>query len=316
MRNGMIIHPDELSRSWIDRLASAGVNTLGIHPVGGKEATESLRELVALCGTREFRELIDYANERGLEVEYEIHAAGYLMPRELFSEHPEYFRENADGERVGDHNFCVSNPEALEYFAKRAVKLAEELYGSSSSYYFWMDDGREMHCHCRECRKYTPSDQHLIAWNAALREIKKHKPAARMAYLAYMDAIVPPVNVKPEPGVFLEYAPFYKHTSKGRENGAELLAKERAMIEPLMHFFEGAEKKVLEYWYDNSLFSGHVKPPKKFTLNEQMLRSDVIEYREMGFDRATTFACYLGADYDEMFGAVDITPFAECEWNG
>jgi hypothetical protein len=42
MKNGMIVHPGELSRKWIDRLADAGINTLGIHPEGGKDAPKSL----------------------------------------------------------------------------------------------------------------------------------------------------------------------------------------------------------------------------------------------------------------------------------
>ena len=32
--------------------------------------------------------------EKGLEIEYECHAMGYLLPRELFFVHPEYFRED------------------------------------------------------------------------------------------------------------------------------------------------------------------------------------------------------------------------------
>ncbi len=46
-----------------------------------------------------YRALIDYAKERGLSVEYEFHAAGYFLPRELFAVHPEYFRLNAKSER-------------------------------------------------------------------------------------------------------------------------------------------------------------------------------------------------------------------------
>ena len=35
-------------------------------------------------------------------------------------------------------------------------------------------------------------------------------------------------------------------------------------------------------------------------------------YRSLGFLDFSSFACYLGADYEELFGEVDITPFAEC----
>ena len=104
MKNSMIIYPDELSREWIDKMADAGVSTLGIHSRGGDWAVGAIKKLIEQMKTEEYRELIDYARSRGLGIEYEMHAAGYLMPRELFEEHPEYFRMNADGKRTDDHN--------------------------------------------------------------------------------------------------------------------------------------------------------------------------------------------------------------------
>ena len=47
MKTSVLIHPDELSKKWIDKLASAKINTLGIHPVGGREAAEKF-----MCGLR------------------------------------------------------------------------------------------------------------------------------------------------------------------------------------------------------------------------------------------------------------------------
>ncbi len=79
-----------------------------------------------------------------------------------------------------------------------------------------------------------------------------------------------------------------------------------------MSFFEKGPKKVLEYWYDNSLFSGWKKPPAPFVLNEEGMRKDIEEYRKMGFDSISAFACFLGKDYEELYGEADITPFAEC----
>ena len=97
MRSSLIIHPEELSREWIDRAADAGIDVLGIHPKGGKRAPVYVREMMEMMKTREYRELIDYARERGIEIEYEIHAASYLLPRELFVENPQFFRMNEQG---------------------------------------------------------------------------------------------------------------------------------------------------------------------------------------------------------------------------
>ena len=45
-RRGIIVHPEDLTRSWIDRMHRANLNTLGLHPVGGKLAHESLQRAI------------------------------------------------------------------------------------------------------------------------------------------------------------------------------------------------------------------------------------------------------------------------------
>ena len=314
MKSSMIVHPDELSREWVDRLVEAGVGIVGIHPIGGTVAAAHVEQLLETVKTKEYREAVDYALSRGLEVEYEIHAAGYLMPRSLFAEHPDYFRMNEKGERTDDWNFCVSNPEAMELVGKRAAELARSLYGSRPYFYFWMEDAHNIHCQCPRCKHLSASDQQMLALNCFLRAIKEHIPNAHMAYLAYMDSILPPTQVRPEEGIFLEYAPFEKYTAKG-ENAEELIRQEKEMILPLMRAFDKEPIKVLEYWYDNSMYSGWKKPPKKFVLKEDAMRREIAEYKQMGFDFITTFACFLGADYEELHGGVDVAPFADAVLN-
>lgn len=233
------------------------------------------------------------------------------MPRDLFAEHPEYFRMNAEGKRTSDYNFCVSSSDALSLVARRAAELAEALYGSSNRFYFWMDDGHDLRCHCPLCARLSASDQQLIALNAMLREIRKHRPNARMAYLAYMDTVVTPTAVTAVDGIFLEYAPFEKYTAKG-EDAQKLIKQEREMMLPLMRFFNAEPKKLLEYWYDNSLFSHWTRPPQKFVLNEAAMRAEASEYIADGFDIISTFACFLGDDYEQLYGDFDIAPFADC----
>ena len=310
MRSEIIIHNTEISKKWIDRMADAGITVMGIHPVGGKTAHLYLTELIEQMKTPEYRNLMDYAKGRGLEIEYELHAAGYLLPRELFDTHPEYFRVNEDGERTPDLNLCASSSEALEFVSKRAAELATSLYGSSNNFYFWMDDGRSTHCHCEKCASLSPSDHQLTVLNAMLREIRKSIPDAKLAYLAYIDTIVVPEKIEPHEGIFLEYAPFEKYTNKS-ENAGELIAREQKMLKPLLKFFGETDAKVLEYWYDNSLFSNWKKPPKLFKLKEAEMNADIAELKDIGFDSIATFGCFLGEDYETLYGEVDITPFAD-----
>lgn len=310
MRSEILIHPEELSKKWIDRMADAGITVLGIHPWGGKEAARTLLELTETLQKPDYRALLDYAAARGLEIEYEVHAAGYLMPRDLFDAHPDYFRMNEEGERVSDWNFCVSNTEAMELVARRAARLADLLYRNNGKFYFWMDDKSHAHCHCPKCRALSASDQQLTVINAMQREIRKTIPEAQMAYLAYCSSIDLPTRVRPDPGVFLEYAPFEKYVAKS-ENAAELIEREFQMIGPLIDFFGKENAKVLEYWYDNSLYSHWKKPPKPFAPKPDAIRDDIAFYRSRGFDSIATFGCFLGEDYEALYGEPDIEPLVK-----
>jgi hypothetical protein len=85
--------------------------------------------------------------------------------------------------------------------------------------------------------------------------------------------------------------------------------KEKENLLKLIEFFGKKDAKVLEYWYDNSLFSNWTKPPKKFEPNNELIAEDVKYYQSLGFDNIASFACYLGADYEELYGEADISGF-------
>jgi hypothetical protein len=57
------------------------------------------------------------------------------------------------------------------------------------------------------------------------------------------------------------------------------------------------------------MFSCWKKPPARFTLNEEAMRADMADYRALGFEEVATFACFLGKDYRDLYGDVDIAPF-------
>lgn len=306
MKSEILIHPEELTRRQIDRMASLGVHILGIHPVGGDSAVDSLNLLLEELGKPEFCALLDYAAEKGMEIEYEMHAASYLLPRELFSDHPEYFRMNEEGERVPDYNFCVSNPEGLEIVAARAAELTKKLYRSRHAYYFWMDDIRGKNCHCPQCRKLSVAEQQLTALNRMQKELRKTVPDAKMAHIAYLDCIDVPRAVKPEEGIFLEFAPIEKYKDRPDRVREE---EERRMMPLLLDYFGREDAKVLEYWLDNSLFSHWKKPPKPFSADPEKVKAEILDYAEAGFSLIATFGCYLGEDYEALYGEPDITPF-------
>ncbi|MBQ7386721.1 MAG: DUF4838 domain-containing protein [Clostridia bacterium] len=314
MRASILIHPSEISRRWIDRMADSGIDTLGIHPEGGGGAIASLEGLINTMETEDFRALIDYARERGLNIEYEFHAFGYLLPRSLFSEHPEYFVMNERGERTPKLNFCPSSPEALDIVAKASASLVKKLYGSSHNYFLWSDDARGGVCHCPKCKNLSPADQQLTVLNAIIKEIRRDTPDARLAYLAYYDTLSVPKNVRCEDGIFLEFAPIDKwHVRTGRTTHEYVEGAEREELasEELLRFFGKKNSRVLEYWIDNSLFSGWKKPPVKLSCDKASTRLDIEKYLALGYDDISTFGCFLGEDYEALWGEPDISAFTD-----
>ena len=85
-RYGAIIHPDELNIRWLERAHAAGINVLGLHPVGGVHADESLRAMIEDGFLPERRvPVCRCARELGMDIEYEMHALSYLLPRRTVS---------------------------------------------------------------------------------------------------------------------------------------------------------------------------------------------------------------------------------------
>lgn len=304
-RASLIIHPHELSREWIARMKENKIPTLALHPVGGKSAARSFAELLKLVETKEFRALIDEAADAGLYIEYEMHAVRTLLPESEFAEHPEWFRMNEDGERVTDYNLCSSNPEAMDYLAERVADAARRLYKSTDRYFFWTDDAKDSFCHCEACRAFSPSDQQMKILNHVLRRLRRDNPKASLAYLAYYDSLTPPEKIKPDDGIFLEYAPYERDFSRPL---CESVDGEN--LERLVRVFGKGRAKALDYWYDNSCFSGYKKPPKELKANAAVIAADFEYYESLGFEDISSFACYLGRDYEELYGAPDISAFA------
>lgn len=302
MKIGLIAHPEELTKGEIAAFRAAGADVLGLHPVGGNKATSSLENLLIWLKTDKGRRLLSYARSLGLEIEYEMHAASFLVPREMFSSHPEYFRE-ANGVRTNDYNFCVSSDEMLRLVAKNAAALGRVLRPDTHDYYLWQDDVDGGECGCEKCRVFSASDQSLIVANAIATGLRETIPGARACYLAYLGTLTPPKSVKPAPGVFLEYAPMKRDRSIPVWEDDNV----KRELAALFDVFEPGEAKILEYWYDNSMFSNWKKPPKKFTPDNERIAREIEFYRSLGVGNVTSFTCYLGADYEALYGAPDFS---------
>ncbi len=309
---GLIITLDELSDEWLDEMSGTGLNLLGISLDAGGTVEETMRSSMELRMLPEYKKYISSARKRGLRVEYEGHVINAMIPRRLFSVHSEWFRMDENGERTDDHNFCVSNKDALDYLSDRAEFIPALTPSDTGNYMLWLDDVRKAPCYCPECRKLSGSDQQLIAANAMLRGIRRTDPKANLCFLAYNSTMEVPTKVEPENGIFLEYAPIHRDCHKPlNDPDSDKNRAETATLRDLVSFFGTKNARALDYWMDNSLFSHWTKPPVKFELDEEVLRRDVHFYNELGFEAITSYAVYLGADYRELYGDVHLTRYGE-----
>src|SRR5947209_8456640 len=119
-RRGIVFTPHDLEGpAWVPLLAGAGLNLVALH--GGVD------EVMAFAGSAAGQRFLAEAEAAGLAREYELHAMSWLLPRERFAEHPEWFRMDRHGERRPDANLCPSHPKALALVAGRGGQVGERL---------------------------------------------------------------------------------------------------------------------------------------------------------------------------------------------
>jgi hypothetical protein len=303
-RRGIVFTPGDLDGpDWVPLLAGAGLNLVALH--GGVD------EVVAFTKSASGRRFLAEAEAAGLAREYELHAMSWLLPRELFAEHADWFRMDRHGERQADANLCPSHPGALAQVTARAVELAERLPPSTDRYYFWPDDAGAW-CHCEACRAVTPSDQQVLVMNAVVGALQTIRREARLSCLAYANCLPAPAAVTPAPGLFLEYAPIMRCYRHALADPTCALNREHAAgLPPLLNQFglEGAQ--VLEYWLDASMFSGWRRPARPVPLRPELLTADLQFYAGLGFRSATTFGVFLDAEYFAAYGAPPVEAYGQ-----
>ena len=301
IRRGILIHPAELSETWTERVCASTLSVFGLHPVGGGKAHESMEDLIR----REpiLRPRLARIGAAGIAVEHEMHALRWLLPADLFADHPDWFRMDEKGGRTADFNLCPSNKDALEYLAERAALIAKILPAPSHRYHFWIDDVRHAFCHCAECKKYSVSDQAMLTYNAIVRGLRRTDPAAKQCYLSYHATLEAPRTVTPEAGIYLEYAPMDRDFAAPLADAAnEKNRAQTAALPDLFACFGKADAAACEYWLDNSMYSRWTKPPKPMVYNAAVTEADLAFYEGCGFAAATTFGCYLGEEYEALHG--------------
>jgi hypothetical protein len=292
---GVVITPNDLTLGdWEKRAKLAGLTTIALHPIPST--------VLKFVQSDDGRKFLEKCHRLGLQVEYELHAMRELLPRNLFQKDKSLFRMNEKGERIPDANLCVHAPSALDIAAENALKFARSLQPTTGRYFFWGDDGQPW-CRCDRCRGSTDSDQALMFENHLIKALRRINSKASLAHLAYANTLSPPRTVKPEPGIFLEYAPIkrrydipYKQQITPDQPDA------LSALDANLKVFPADSAQVLEYWLDVSRFSGWKRPAVKLPWRRDVLESDLATYGSRGIRHVTSFAVYVDAEYRRMYG--------------
>lgn len=300
-RRGVVVYPSDITsvgiEEWARRFEQSSINLVGIHAATTHEPLDILEDFVKSDDGRAFLALCE---ERGVDVEYEIHALQLLLPREEFDTHPEWFREDEDGVRQREYNMCFSSTEAVEAMRPRIKALLEWMHPTTHRYLIWTDDKIGKFCHCAECRDYSPSEQALLYENALLKVLRDYDPEATIAHLAYNQTLAAPEKVRAAEGVFLEFAPIKRDYSTPLSDEALDAYLENTLAFPTW------SKHILEYWLDESMFSGWKRDSLVLMpFHKEECARDIKTYRRSGAGSITTFATWLGGDYLDEFGPTD-----------
>ncbi len=307
---GIVILYEDLSEYWIGLMKEAELTNLGVHKIA-VPGTGSVDSLLRGLSAPQGRDLIGRLEKAGITVEYELHALEWLLPRALFGEHPDYFREDARGARDPGLNCCPSASGALEVISENACRLAGMLRQTSDRYFLWPDDAAGGACGCEKCRGLNRSDQILRIDAAVLRGLRAYDPNAKLSFLSYSDTLELP-SAAPGEGLFLEFAPMTRDHAKpigAPDNPSGKVYT--GLLPKLLGVFDPGEAHVLEYWLDNALYSGYRMPPVKVPFYPDVAEADVRYYTDLGIRNIKTFGSFIGEEYFRLHGIPPVKEYGE-----
>jgi hypothetical protein len=305
---GVVLYPFDLTlRDWPERARRAGLTTIALHAA---RRFDVLRDFIA---SREGRRFLRRCERSGIAVEFELHALGELLSRELHLKDPALFRIDDRGQRNADANCCPHSRTALEIIAGKAVEWAHIFKPTTQRYFYWPDDGAQW-CRCDNCRELSASEQALLVENHILRALRAQDSRATLAHISYAHTLPAPRRVAPAAGVFLEFAPIrrdyrwsigHRDAPTKRQGSGPDPETNGGYLDVLaenLGVFGADSAQVLEYWLDASLFSGWKRPAVRVPWDAALCRADVAAYRALGVQHFTTFATFVDADYAQRHG--------------
>ena len=140
--------------------------------------------------------------------------------------------------------------------------------------------------------------------NAVLKALRHVDAKATLAHLCYQNTLKPPSQVKPEAGVFLEFAPIHRrYDAPLRCCDIPAHAAAQEALAGNLAVFGQAGAQALEYWLDVSRFSEWDRAKlTKIPWNNDVFLDDLDYYASCGICHVTAFACWIDGEYVRRFG--------------
>jgi hypothetical protein len=215
---------------------------------------------------------------------------------------------NSDGIRTPDANCCVHSTEALKTMCETAVARCRILKPTTHRYFLWGDDGAEG-CRCPRCLELSFSDQALLLENALLKALKTIDPQATLAHLAYEATYAAPQTIKPDNGIFLEFAPI----RRSFDQPLRAQTPHWDALQTNLEWFGRDGSQVLDYWIDISLFSQWVRPSPELPDRSKVLGEDLIDFAQTGIEHIRSFAVMLDQEYVDLHGDAPLTMYGRAQ---
>jgi hypothetical protein len=146
--------------------------------------------------------LLNLAKRYALSIEIGGWELSCLAPRRYFFTKKDIFRME-EGKRVGNHNFCPTNPDTIALLKTEARRLFSE-YPDVLIFHLWPDRGAEhLWCSCPSCRAFSREEQNRIAVNTAADVLAAINPEAKISYYESTgESGDNPNDVSPRPNMF------------------------------------------------------------------------------------------------------------------
>ncbi|MHB0999165.1 MAG: DUF4838 domain-containing protein [Armatimonadota bacterium] len=278
-RRGMLMasRPVEPLIDYVDFLAKNGFNFVFLY-LTSNMSEDLMTRLASAMGDRE------------MGLDYGGHWLPGLLPRDLFKEHPEYFRME-NGKRTNDLNMCASSPEAIEIMAKNLQPQIDSFkdFTRFETLHLWADDifgGGD--CSCEKCKDLSGSDQLLKIVNDLTEKLELGDDL-KIADIAYHGSVYPPTKIKASKNLRLMFAGrerCYRHALDGCDANRRYLEYLKGNLKAMP---DGSE--VFDYLQDLILFRFMAVPL------HPIIGKDAKIYKDTGVDGVFAHAFETYSDW-------------------